>query len=156
MRTRAAAAVIGVVFGATLSWTGLSSPVVLRQGLLFEKPYLFLFFAAAVGTAFVGLRLLRLARPRALLTGERVGWAPVRPQRRHFVGSVVFGVGWALADACPGPIATQLGQGVPWALCTTAGLVLGVWLFLRREARAGSRAEDGAPARAAPELAPTA
>jgi uncharacterized membrane protein YedE/YeeE len=160
MRTRAAAAAIGVVFGATLSWTGMSSPVVLRQGLLFQKAYLFLFFAAAVGTAFVGLRLLRLARSRALLTGERVAWTTVAPQRRHIVGSVVFGVGWALADACPGPIATQLGQGVPWAVCTTAGLVVGVWLSLRREPRAAARAEARADARARahapPGLAPTA
>jgi uncharacterized membrane protein YedE/YeeE len=131
---RAAAAIVGVVFGATLSWTGMTSPVVLRQGLLFERSYLFLFFAAAVITAFVGLRLLRLLRARALLTGERVAWAPVRPERRHVYGSVIFGIGWALADACPGPIATQLGQGVWWSLCTIAGLFVGIRLFLARDA----------------------
>jgi uncharacterized membrane protein YedE/YeeE len=146
MAARLAAGLIGMVFGATLSWTGLSSPVVLRQGLLFESGYLYLFFAAAVTTAFVGLRLLRRRAPRALLTGERVGWTPVPLQRRHVVGSVIFGVGWALADACPGPIATQLGQGVPWSLCTAAGLIAGVWLYVRREAPA----EHDAPARAAP------
>jgi hypothetical protein len=30
------------------------------------------------------------------------------------VGSVVFGVGWGVVDACPGPIANQLGQGAWW------------------------------------------
>src|ERR687884_555725 len=97
-----AAGVIGAVFGATLSWTGMSSPDVIRQGLLFERSYLFLFFAAAVATSFLGLRILRALRPRALLTGERVEWSVDRPQRRHVVGSVIFGVGWAVADACPG------------------------------------------------------
>jgi uncharacterized membrane protein YedE/YeeE len=52
--------------------------------------------------------------------------------RYHVVGSVLFGVGWAVADVCPGPIAAQLGQGVAWSLATTGGLVLGVWLFLQR------------------------
>ena len=56
----------------------------------------------------------------------------MRPERRHIAGSVLFGTGWAVADVCPGPIAAQLGQGVPWALATTAGLVLGIWLFVRR------------------------
>ena len=132
MRKLAAAALVGAVFGATLSWTGMTSPVVLRQGLLFQRAYLFLFFAAAVITAFLGLRLLRAVRARALLTGERVAWEPVRPERRHLVGSVIFGVGWAVADACPGPIATQLAQGVPWSLFTIAGLVVGIRLFLAR------------------------
>jgi uncharacterized membrane protein YedE/YeeE len=131
---RAAAALVGVVFGATLSWTGMTSPVVLRDGLLFHKPYLFLFFAAAVTTAFLGLRLLRALRARAVLTGERVAWEPVRPQRRHIYGSVLFGIGWALADACPGPIATQLGQGVWWSVFTIVGLFAGIRLFLARDA----------------------
>jgi uncharacterized membrane protein YedE/YeeE len=141
MRARLlAAGAVGAVFGATLSWTGMSSPVVLRQGLLFQRAYLFLFFAAAVLTAFVGLRLLRALHARAVLTGERVEWSAVRPERRHIVGSVIFGVGWAVADACPGPIATQLAQGVPWSLCTLAGMLVGLRLALARGDRARSRA----------------
>src|SRR3954469_6155064 len=136
MRTRLAAALIGVVFGVTLCWTGMSSPDVLRDGLLFRSAYLFLFFGAAVTTAFLGLRLLRGRRARALLTGERIAWTPVAPARRHVVGSVLFGAGGAIADACPGPIATQLGQGVPWSLATIAGLTVGLRLAVRREARA--------------------
>ena len=47
---------------------------------------------------------------------------------------MLFGTGWAVADVCPGPIAAQLGQGVPWALATTGGVVFGIWLYLRRSA----------------------
>lgn len=135
MSTRAAAAVIGATFGVVLSWSGMSSPDVLRAGLLFESAYLFLFFGAAVTTAFVGLRLLRRAQPRALLTGEPVQWTPVRPERRHIVGSVLFGTGWGVANVCPGPVATQLGQGVAWSLFTAVGLVFGIVLFLRLQDR---------------------
>ena len=35
---------------------------------------------------------------------------------------LLFGLGWGIADACPGPIATQIGQGVPWAVFTFAGM----------------------------------
>ena len=42
----------------------------------------------------------------------------------------------AVAAVCPGPIAAQLGQGVPWALATLAGLVLGLLAFSRRTAAA--------------------
>lgn len=131
---RLAAFLVGVVFGFTLSWSGMTDPDVLRDGLLFRDAYLMLFFASALGTAFIGLRVLKVLQARAVLTGEPVAWSTVKPERRHVVGSVLFGVGWAVADVCPGPIAAQLGQGVPWALATLVGLVGGLLLFSRRSA----------------------
>jgi uncharacterized protein len=137
MGARATGALAGAVFGVALSWTGMSSPEVIRDALLFHSSYLFLMFGSGVAVAFVGLRLLRRARARALLTGEPVGWDGARPERRHVVGSVVFGTGWAIADACPGPVATQLGQGVAWSLITIAGMVIGIRLHARRRTRPG-------------------
>jgi uncharacterized membrane protein YedE/YeeE len=143
--TRVAGAIIGIVFGVVLSWSGMTSPEIIRQGLLFQSSYLFLFFGAAVTTAFVGLWLLRRRAPRALLTGERVGWETVRPERRHVAGSLLFGIGWGVAGACPGPIATQLGQGIVWGLPTAVGLVLGILLFRRLQARTTDSNRERAP-----------
>ncbi len=131
MSARLAALAVGAVFGAVLCWSRMSDPDVIRAALLLKQSYLFLFFASAVLVAAVGTELLRRGRPRALLADAAVGFSRRRPQRRHVVGSVVFGVGWAVADACPGPVATQIGQGIPWALGTLAGIVVGVALFQR-------------------------
>ena len=154
-RAAAAAAGIGVVFGLALSWSGMTNPDVLRDGLLFRDSYLYLFFAGALATSAVGLRLLRRANARGVLTGDPIAWSTERPQRRHLAGSALFGVGWAVADACPGPVAAQLGQGILWGLPTAAGIAIGVWLYLRRdEAQAGTRRRDAIP-RVAPERALT-
>ena len=141
MATRAVGGIVGVVFGVTLSWTGMTSPEVIRSALLFERAYLFLFFAAAVGTAFVGLRVQRALRSRAVITGDPVPWTTQRPERRHLVGSVIFGVGWAVSDACPGPIFTQLGQGIAWSLFTIAGVAIGVRLYAARQSARAQRPE---------------
>jgi uncharacterized membrane protein YedE/YeeE len=145
VRRRLAGAAIGVVFGLTLCWSGMSSPVVIRQALLFEKSYLFLFFASAVATAAAGLWLLRRHERRALLVNTPLSWTPERPERRHVVGALMFGAGWGIADACPGPIATQVGQGVGWALFTLVGVATGVYVFLLR-----SRVETEPSAQPAP------
>ena len=139
MTRRLAALGVGFVFGLTLSWSGMTDPDVLRDGLLFKDFYLFGFFLSALATAFLGLRVLKVLQARAVLTGEPIAWTSVAPERRHVVGSLLFGAGWAIADACPGPIAAQLGQGVFWSLATAAGLVFGVWLFLRRGVAAQDR-----------------
>jgi uncharacterized membrane protein YedE/YeeE len=139
--TRIAALAIGAVFGVALSWTGMSSPEVIRGALLLEDPYLFLMFGSAVATAFVGLRVLRALRTRALLTGEQVDWSVDKPQRRNVYGSLLFGVGWALSGACPGPVATQLGQGVAWSLFTIAGMTIGIVLYRRSVLGRGGQAD---------------
>ena len=133
--TRVAGALIGVVFGVVLSWSGMTSPEIIREGLLFGDPYLFLFFAGAMFTAFGGLYILRRRAPKALLTGETVQWETVKPERRHVYGSLLFGIGWGVSGACPGPIATQLGQGIAWGIPLTVGLVFGIVLFKRLQSR---------------------
>jgi uncharacterized membrane protein YedE/YeeE len=133
MSGRAAGLGVGVVFGVTLSWSGLASPEVIRQALLFERSYLFLVFASAVLVAAAGLALLRRSDMRALVTRAPLQWTLERPARRHLVGSALFGLGWGIADACPGPIATQVGQGIAWGAFTFAGVVIGVYLLIRRE-----------------------
>jgi uncharacterized membrane protein YedE/YeeE len=147
-RDKLAALLVGVAFGVGLSWSGMTSPDVIRDGLLFRSPYLFEFFAAALITATAGQWLLRRRGAHAILTGEPIAWTPERPQRRHVVGSAIFGVGWGIADACPGPVVTQVAQGIPYGLCTIAGIFAGVWLYHRREERGAppAQARMAAPA----------
>lgn len=140
IRARAIAAGFGLVFGFVLAWAGFSDPDAIRQMLLLEDGYLWLVFASAVALSFVGVRLLRRVRRRAVLTGEPIGWSDPPVAGNHVVGSVLFGLGWGIANACPGPVATQLGQGIMWSLFTIAGIVIGISLFAARQ-----RAE--APAR---------
>ena len=65
MGARAGGGLIGLVFGLTLCWSGMADPDVIRSALLFEDSYLFMMFAAAVGTATIGLLILRRLRSRA-------------------------------------------------------------------------------------------
>jgi uncharacterized membrane protein YedE/YeeE len=131
MRSRLAGLGIGLAFGVTLSWSGMTSPNVIRQALLFQRGYLFAFFASAVLVAAIGTTVLRRVRTNAILIAVPISWSRERVERRHIIGSLLFGLGWGIADACPGPIATQIGQGIVWALPTVAGVVIGVHLFLR-------------------------
>jgi uncharacterized membrane protein YedE/YeeE len=146
MKARVAGAGIGVVFGLMLVWSGMSSPDVIRQALLFEEAYLFLFMGSAVGTAVLGQALLRRVRSHSVLTGAPLERVSERPARRHVEGSIAFGIGWGVSNACPGPIAAQLGQGIGWALFTLLGVAIGIYAYQRRGAAETEPAVDPAPA----------
>ena len=155
MGSRAAGLGVGLIFGIVLSWSGMTSPEVIREALLFRDSYLFLFFGSAVLVGAVGLALLRRTGTPALLTGGPIGWVEERPARRHIAGSLIFGVGWGISDACPGPVATQVGQGIAWGLCTLAGILLGVYLFMRRGEETEPATDKLDTPAIAPELVPS-
>ena len=147
MKLRLSGLALGIVTGFVFAWARLTDPNSFHRMLSLDSPRIYLLMAAAVAVAFVGARLIR--GRRALLTGERIDWRAGRPTRGHVIGSVLFGIGWGITDACPGPTAAQLGGGRMLALAVAAGIGVGVrlqpWLArlpeqLRRAAPAGATA----------------
>jgi len=128
MARRGIGLLFGTAFGFWLAWARLTDYDQIVAGLLFRSWYLWLLFATGVATTIVGLQVLQRARVVTALGHAPLRWPLVPPQRRHVVGSVLFGIGWAIAGACPGPVAAQLGQGRLSALFTLAGLLLGIAL----------------------------
>ena len=132
-RVRLVAGGFGVAFGFLISWGQFTDPDRIRDMLLLEDAYLYLMMASAILVGFAGTRLLRRLRARALVTGDPVSWSVTKVEGRHIGGAALFGLGWAIADSCPAPIAAQLTQGVLWSLFTIVGVAIGILLFLRRE-----------------------
>jgi uncharacterized membrane protein YedE/YeeE len=134
-RVRAAAAILGALFGFIISWGQFTDPDRIRDMLLLNDPYLYLMMATAIAVGFLGTRLLRRRNARALLTGQPVSWSTAKPAPRHVAGAAIFGLGWSIADSCPAPIAAQLTQGVAWSVFTFAGVVVGILGYFRWQER---------------------
>jgi uncharacterized membrane protein YedE/YeeE len=142
MRVRFVALLFGLAFGFLMSWAGFSDTAVIRDMLLLREGHVFLIMGSAVAVAAVGLRLLRAFRVRALVTGEPIAWTVDRPESRHVLGSMLFGVGWCLAGTCPGPVAAMVGQGRLSGLFVIGGLLAGVsiqGMLARRRATSQER-----------------
>jgi hypothetical protein len=149
---RVAAIFFGSAFGFLLSWGQFTSPDRIRDMLLFEDLYLYEMMFSAMAIGFIGLRLLRRFHVRALISGDLVSWVTERPARNHLVGAFLFGVGWAVTDSCPAPIAGQLAQGVWWSIATIAGVFVGIELYFRGQER-GVRVKEPEPPRVSAEPA---
>lgn len=149
---RLAATVFGSAFGFLLSWGQFTSPDRIRDMLLFEDLYLYEMMFSAMAIGFVGLRLLRRFHARALISGDLVSWVTERPARNHIAGAFLFGLGWAVTDSCPAPIAGQVAQGVWWSIATIAGVFVGIEIYFRWQER-GVRVKEPEPPRVSAEPA---
>jgi uncharacterized membrane protein YedE/YeeE len=125
----------GVAFGFVISWAGVTNPAVIRDMLLLREAHVFLLMGSAIAVAAVGVRLLRRLRLRSVVTHEPIHWTLAPIQSRHVVGSAMFGAGWSVACTCPGPVAAMIGQGQVMGLIVGAGLISGIALKHRLDAR---------------------
>jgi uncharacterized membrane protein YedE/YeeE len=142
MRLRLLGLAAGLVCGFTFGWARLTDPATFHQMLTLQSPDIYLLMASAVAIGAAGAFALR--GRRAPLTGELILLDHSTPERRHVLGGIVFGVGWAVVASCPGPLIAQAGSGRVLSLVALAGVVTGV---LARERLAAST-----PGRALPDV----
>ncbi|GGB81473.1 transporter [Flavobacterium suaedae] len=86
-----------------------------------------------IGTAVVsGVILTAIIKKFRLkdVSGNPILFAPKNKSfARYFIGGTFFGLGWALAGACPGPMFVLAGAGYMPMLVVILGAVLGTWFY---------------------------
>ncbi|HET7559281.1 MAG TPA: DUF6691 family protein [Limnochordia bacterium] len=136
------ALVTGLVFGFCLTASRLADYTVIHNMLLLRDWQPYLLMGAAVCSAAPIIWILERRNWRTPY-GGRLDRSPEPIQVRHLHGAVVFGVGWAISGACPGPaLAMSLGGSVMGAV-VLLGLVAGILLRERVAARQNERGEVG-------------
>jgi uncharacterized membrane protein YedE/YeeE len=122
--------VIGVLFGIVLTKGELVSWFRIEEALRFKGPYLYLVFASALAVAAPGFALLKRRRARSL-TGEPIAIPPKVMGRglRYVAGGALFGFGWGIVGACPGPLFALVGAGVGVMAVVCFAAVVGTWTY---------------------------
>ena len=123
-------AYLGVVFtkGQVISWFRI------YEMFRFESFHMYGVIGTALATAALSLWLIRRLG-LTTLTGEPIElkpktWGDSRvPGARYWMGGTVFGLGWALLGACPGPLFALLGGGVSVMLAALAAALAGTWAY---------------------------
>jgi uncharacterized membrane protein YedE/YeeE len=120
---------LGMVFGFLLSRVGATNNEYYAQLFLFEDLRLLVVMATAAAVGVAGVAILKWLRAKALVGGQALSFAG-KPFKPGLVGgSLLFGVGWGLAGACPGTALAMMGEGKLGALFTVAGLLLGTYAY---------------------------
>ncbi len=124
MRTNIIALFVGVGFGFVLVAARLNEFDTIHRMLLLQEFDVFLLMGSAIATAAPILVLLQRIHWRTPAGGElRVERQPVG--RHNVLGAIVFGTGWAVTGACPGPAIAMTATGTVLGLPLMAGLMTG-------------------------------
>lgn len=101
----------------------------IQEMFRFDSFHMYGVLMSAIAVAAISLWLIKLLGLRSL-TGERIEPAGKDPNYRAYsYGGTLFGAGWSLTGACPGPILVLIGAGFPAFLLVLASAVLGTWTY---------------------------
>lgn len=120
----------GILFGILITRAEVISWFRIQEMFRFQGFHMFGIFATAMPTAIVTVQLLK-RRAAKSLPGELITLPPKQLGSgiRYVAGGVMFGVGWALIGACPGPLFALLGSGVTVIGLVVCAAVAGTWLY---------------------------
>ncbi|MCS6846181.1 MAG: YeeE/YedE thiosulfate transporter family protein [Anaerolineae bacterium] len=119
---------IGVMFGIVLTKSEVISWFRIQKMFRFEEAHMYLIIASAVLVGAISVFLIKRFNLKTI-QGEPITIKEKKWQKGVVIGGIIFGLGWAITGACPGPIYAQIGAGTWLALATFAGALVGAYLF---------------------------
>ena len=122
--------VIGIWFGILLVRSQVVSWFRIQEMFRFQGFHMYGIFATAVPTALITVQLMKRLGARTV-TGEPIALVP-KPFGhgvRYTVGGIIFGLGWAVTGACPGPLFALLGSGIPVIALVILSALVGTWTY---------------------------
>ncbi|MFM7430349.1 MAG: DUF6691 family protein [Flammeovirgaceae bacterium] len=119
---------VGVFFGLVLTKGEAIWWYRIQEMFRFESFHMFGIFMTAIPTGAILLLLIRKLKIKTL-EGEEIEMPKKEYHHGIIIGSLLFGFGWALTGACPGPIYAQIGSGTLVAIVTLVSALAGTWCY---------------------------
>ncbi|SER37178.1 YeeE/YedE family protein [Neolewinella agarilytica] len=120
---------LGIVFGFVMTKSEAISWYRIQEMFRFESFHMYGIIGTAVVLGVIGIALMKRFDVKTYKGSElnlkNKDWSVPR----YLFGGTIFGLGWALTGACPGPLFTLLGQGI-WAIgVVILSAMLGTYVY---------------------------
>ncbi|MHA6280126.1 DUF6691 family protein [Salinimicrobium sp. CAU 1759] len=129
MKRTAGYLLIGIFFGIVMYKSEAASWFRIYEMFQFDSFHMYGIIGSALLMGIIGVQLIKRSNGRSFF-GEPIKIVPKeRGFKNYLFGGIIFGLGWALAGACPGPIYTLIGAGYVSILVVLLGALGGAFLY---------------------------
>lgn len=119
---------MGIYLGILFIKSEVASWERIHDMFLFKEAHMYLIIGMAIGVAMLSMLLIKKLEIKSV-DGKPIKYEPKPYHTGVIVGGILFGAGWAITGACPGPIYAQIGAGAWMALFTFVGAMLGMFSY---------------------------
>lgn len=121
--------IIGAFFGIVMYKSEAASWFRIYEMFNFQSIHMYGLMGSALAVGIIVVQYIKRKKVKDLNGNQIAIAAKEKSIARYLIGGVVFGLGWALAGACPGPMFVLAGAGYVPILVVILGAVLGTWLY---------------------------
>jgi uncharacterized protein len=118
----------GIIFGMILVKSEVVSWFRIQEMFRLESFYMYGVIGSAVITGMISIFIIKKFKIRTIY-GERITLYPKKFNKGQIFGGLLFGLGWALTGACPGPLYALIGSGTTVILIALLSAVGGTWVY---------------------------
>ena len=120
--------VAGVIFGILLIKGEVISWFRIQEMFRLQSFHMYGIIGSAVMTGMLSIFLIKKFRLRTI-NKEEIEIKPKQFQKGYIYGGLLFGFGWAITGACPGPLFAQVGSGASVVIITLLSAIAGTWVY---------------------------
>lgn len=120
---------VGIFFGILMYKAQLVSWFRIYEMFRFESFHMFGVIGSGVGLGVILVQIIKRTKMKSI-EGQAIEIAPKdKGIARYILGGTIFGLGWALSGACPGPMYVLVGTGAFSILIVIAAALLGTFVY---------------------------
>jgi uncharacterized membrane protein YedE/YeeE len=119
---------VGVLFGIIFVKAEIISWFRIQEMFRFESFHMYGVIGSAVVVGIISVLVIKKFNIKTI-HGEEVVFVDRQFDKGHVIGGLIFGLGWAVTGACPGPLYTQIGTGATVVIVTLLSAVAGTWVY---------------------------
>jgi len=120
--------VVGVLFGIIFVKAEIISWFRILEMFRLESFHMYGVIGSAVFVGMVSVWLIKKFDIKTMY-GEKVEFHPKAFNKGNVYGGLIFGLGWAITGACPGPLFAQIGSGATVIIVTLLSAIAGTWVY---------------------------
>lgn len=120
--------VIGAYLGILFTKSEVARWERVHDMFLFREAHMYLIIGVAVVVAMISMFIIKQLGLSSV-DGKPITYKPKPFHTGVIIGGMLFGAGWAITGACPGPIYAQIGAGAWPALLTLLGALIGMFSY---------------------------
>ena len=120
--------VVGIFFGIVFVKAEIISWFRIQEMFQLQSFFMYGVIGSAVVVGIISIQLIKRFNITTI-QGEKIEIQPKVFSKGQIYGGLLFGFGWAITGACPGPLFAQIGTGVTVIIVTLVSAIAGTWFY---------------------------
>ncbi|BDQ11126.1 YeeE/YedE family protein [Sediminibacterium sp. TEGAF015] len=120
---------LGIVFGIVMAKSEAISWFRIQEMFRFQAFHMYGIIGTAVTLGVLGVALIKKFKIRDFHGNPILFFPKDKSVARYLIGGTIFGLGWALSGACPGPMVVNIGYGFLSMIVVFFFAIVGTYLY---------------------------